>query len=386
MYRLVFFILLIFAGVFTKAQPLYTSGIDSLLRTEYDQKRWKSIMHLTDSLHKIDMGYHEAYEMAADAAFMLNKPFKQQNYLEHALHNYPTDSAVLYKLSQCLWQTQQYNHAVRLQHQLTKTCILHRSDKIKSNVIHVDFGSKVSNNTSLYNNMNFVFIGSAFAVKSLLTYHGITYLTQRSFYGSMMQAQYYFNTGWAMKNGWKIYGIVHALKYNITHYSSDLSGNQILSGSPIVYGGGVSKLYKNISLNIDAIKGDLNHNNQLQVTPSASYYPLSNNKIILYGSVNYLTEKSHVITSAQLTVAPTKSLKITTGYLHANARNFTEQHAFLVHNSFDITKNRYSITLMQKVSSGLSISGIFQLENKIETFTNTPYQYTLYGLGLRNIF
>jgi hypothetical protein len=343
-------------------------------------------MHLNDSLHKINMGYHEGYELAANAAFMMNKPFKQQNYLEHALYNNPTDRMLLYKLSQCFWQTQQYNHAVRLQHKLLKNGLISRSELIKSNVVHVDFGSKISNKTSLYNNMNFVFIGSAFAVKSLLTYHGITYLSQRSFYGNMMQVQYYLNTAWPIKNGWKIHGVLHALKYNITNYSSDLSGNQILSGNPFVFGGGVSKLYKNISLSIDAIKGDLNYNNQLQITPSITYYPLSNSKIIIQGSGNYLTEKSHLITSSQITIAPTKSLKIITGYLHANARNYTEQPAFLVNNSFDITKNRYSVTIMHNISTDLSITGIFQLENKKETITNTPYQYTLYGIGIRNIF
>lgn len=386
MRKLIVLILFSFCLVTSQAQVYFTSGVDSLLREEFNSGRWKNVMNITDSIHKIDLGYHEAFEMAADAAYFLNKPFKQYNYLQHALQNFPTDSSILLKLANCYWATNQYSHANKLQVKLLKQGLLNETNKANTNLIHVDLGSKMSSNTSLYNNLNFIFIGSAFPIKSILTYHGITCLSQKSFYGSMIQLQYYSNTSIALKKAWKVNGMLHLADYNLTNYPSDLSGDEILSGKPYAIGLGISKLYKSFLLGVDIIKSNLNYKNQLQIISGISYYPFNNTKFILQVNANYLTEKSYLITSYQISYAPNKKMKIISNYLQANARNFTEQSAFLMHNSFDVTRNRYTVTATKKLSTSASISSILQIENKIETISNNRYQYLLIGIGFNKIF
>lgn len=386
MRKLIVFILFSFCLVSTQAQVNFASGVDSLLRQEFNNGRWKNVMHITDSLNKIDLGYHEGFEMAADAAYFLNKPFKQHNYLQHAIQNNPTDSAILIKLANCYWLTQQYSHANKLQYKLLKQGVLSEQNKAKVQAVQIDLGSKFSSNSSLYNNLNFVFLGSAFPIKSVLTYHGITYLSQKSFYGNIVQLQYYVYSSIAFKKSWRINGMIHLASYNLTNYPSELSGNRILSGNPYALGFGVTKLYNNFLLGVDVIKSTLNYQNQLQVITGITYYPFNNTKVALQVNANYLTEKSYLITSYQANYAPNKKLKITANYLQANARNFTEQGAFLLHNSFDVTRNRYALTATQQLSKSMSISGIFQVENKIETISNNNYQYTLLGIGIKKIF
>ena len=386
MHKLIPFILFSFCLTSAQAQVYFPSGVDSLLREEFNNGRWKNVIHITDSLQKIDLAYNEAFEMAANAAYFLNKPFKQHYYLQHALHNNPTDSIILLKLADCLWITQQYSHANKLQLKLLKGGILNQQNKVKVNATHVDIGSKLSSNSSLYNNLNFIFIGGAFPIKSILTYHGITYLSQKSFYGDMIQVQYYLNSSIALKKSWKLNGMLHLADYNLTNYPSELAGNRIISGKPYIVGLGVSKLNQNLLLGIDVVKSNLNYQNQFQVISAITYYPLNNTKLILLASANYLTEKSCLISSYQLTYSPTKTLKITSGYLQANARNFTEQGAFLMHNSLDVTRNRYTLTVNKHISPNTSLTSIFQLENKIETISNTNYQYILLSIGIKKIF
>ena len=386
MYKLTSLFVLCFVFVCANSQVYYNSGVDKLIKEEYNKGNWKNVIQITDSIHKIGIGYHEAFEMAADAAYILNKPFKQHAYLQYALHDFPTDSAVLLKLAYCFWATQQYTHGNTAQYKLLKGGQLSEQNKVKNNVVNFDFGSKISNNTSLYNNLNFLSIGTTFPIKYLLTYHGITYLSQNSFYGDIAQIQYYLNTSLALKKGWKIIGIMHLAEYNLTNYPSDLTGNQILSGEQYVLGLGTSKLYKNCLFGINVIKSNLNYMDQLQIVSGITYYPLNNTKLILNIDANYLTEKSHIITSYKLNYSPINSLNIIVSYLQANTRNFTEQNAFLLHNSFDITRNRYALSITKHISKTIRITGIFQLENKIETISNTDYQYKILGLGIKNIF
>lgn len=386
MRKLIIFVLLNLGVLNIQAQVYFASDVDGLLRQEFNNGNWKKVIHITDSIYKIDLGYHEAFEMAADAAYFLNKPFKQHNYLQHALQNNPTDSTILIKLANCFWLTQQYSHANKLQFKLLKQGILSEQNKAKVHVVHVDLGSKLSSNTSLYNNLNFVFVGSAIPIKSMLTYHGITYLSQKSFYGNIVQLQYYVNSSIALKKSWKISGMLHLASYNLTNYPSELTGNRILSGDPYAIGLGVTKLHHNFLWGVDVIKSTLNYQNQLQIISGITYYPFNNTKVVLQANANYLTEKSYIISSYQLNYAPNKKLKITANYLQANARNFTEQGAFLLHNSFDVTRNRYALAATQQLSTSISLSGIFQLENKIETISNNKYQYTLLGVGIKKIF
>ena len=220
-------------------------------------------------------------------------------------------------------------------------------------VVNFDIGNKISSNTSLYNNLNFVSVGTTFPIKFILTYHGITYLRQKSFYGDIAQIQYYLNSAIALKKGWKISGIVHLAEYNLTNYPADLSGNQILSGDQYVLGLGTSKLYRNCLFGVDVIKSNLNYKDQLQIISGITYYPLNNTKLIINIDANYLTEKSHIITSYRLTYSPIKSLNLSLSYLQANTRNFTEQNAFLLHNSFDITLNKYALSVTQQISKNI---------------------------------
>jgi hypothetical protein len=386
MHKLTILFLLCFAFVGANSQVYYISGADSLLKKEYNKGSWNNVIQITDSIHKIDMGYHEAYEMAADAAYILNKPFKQHTYLQHALQDYPTDSSVLLKLAYCFWATKQYGHGNKIQYKLLKEGLLSEQNKVKINVVNFDIGNKISSNTSLYNNLNFVSVGTTFPIKYILTYHGITYLRQKSFYGDIAQIQYYLNSAIALKKGWKISGIVHLAEYNLTNYPADLSGNQILSGDQYVLGLGTSKLYRNCLFGVDVIKSNLNYKDQLQIISGITYYPLNNTKLIINIDANYLTEKSHIITSYRLTYSPIKSLNLSLSYLQANTRNFTEQNAFLLHNSFDITRNKYALSVTQQISKNILLAGIFQLENKIETISNANYQYIILAIGIKNIF
>lgn len=386
MHKLIIFILISCTSVVVTAQTFFVSKTDSILRASFANGNYKNVMHLTDSLHKTDAAYFDTYQLAAAAAYLDNKMFKQNHYLKIALQNAPADSITQTHLFYNYLATQQYAQAQKMQHQLVKSNKMLASNKVNLTMLQTDAGVKISSDKSLYNNMWFGFIGAAIPLKSILSYHAITYLNQKNPFGDINQIQYYLNLPFALKKGWQINLATHLIHYNITNYNPLLINDQLATATPILVGGGISKHNKNVQYSLNAYYSNLNQQIQFQIVPSVLYYPFSNTKLSMQLDVNYLTEKNHLAPFVQVVYLPTTKLKITAGYTHANAKNYSELNGLLVNNSFDATTNRYALNVAYQLTNRLGASVVTQLENKTETYTNYAYQYFIVGLGIKYTF
>ncbi len=386
MLKLVSLILICCTGIVATAQTYFASKSDSVLRASFAIGNYKKVMHLTDSLHKIDAAYFDAYQFAAAAAYLNNNMFKQNRYLNFALKNAPTDSTTQAHLFYNYLATQQYVQAQKMQHQLVKSNKILASNKVNLTLLQTDAGVKISSDKSLYNNMWYGFVGASIPIKSVLSYHAITYLNQKNLFGDINQIQYYLNLPFALKKGWQINVATHLIHYNITNYSTLLFNSALATATPILVGGGISKINENIQYSLNAYYSTLNQQKQFQIIPSFLYYPFSNTKLSMQFDVNYFTEKNHLAPFIQVVYLPSTKLKITAGYTHANAKNYSELNGLLVNNSFDATTNRYALNVAYQLTNHLGIVAVTQLENKTETYTQKAYQYSIVGLGIKYTF
>lgn len=361
--------------------------LDSLTYEQYIKGDWKALLRAVNKAIADKQDFPILNVRGAIAATALNKPYKEQYFLQRSINDYPNDPMALPLLYLNYLAIGQYPQALRANKQLQNNPSL-KAFYPKRPVIHlvgVEAGFKQSSDSSLYKPLLYAQAGFGFRAKSISVYNAFSYLKQESYYGTMQQYQYYLTAMIPLKHNITLAPAVHVLQYHIDN-TLPVPDSSKLSNTPVVAGMNISKLYRNFLYQLGAYYSTLNYENQLQIQPAITWFPLSNNKLSLNVTGNYLTESSIFTTSATASYAPFRFVSITGAYLNANTRYYTEQNGFLVNNSYDVTGDRYMGMITLNPTVNWSVYAVYLHETKQEGTLDKPYTFDMGVLGLKRTF
>ena len=80
---------------------------------------------------------------------------------------------------------------------------------------------------------------------------------------------------------------------------------------------------------------------------------------------------------------PINQFSLKLSYLNNTKSNVIEENGYLVNNSADLTKSRYSILANFNISKKVALYGLYQLEYKQERVQLFNYQYNVFIVGLK---
>ncbi|MES2689953.1 MAG: hypothetical protein V4658_06085 [Bacteroidota bacterium] len=360
--------------------------LDSLTYAQYYTEQWKPLLGTADLAIKNNQDFYWLYIRAAYAAQQLNKPYKEFYYLSKAYKKFPADALVQTRLYTGSFITAQYNQSLKLNRIIrTDSTLKPYYPKLsKVHLVNAEGGMKYTSDT-LYDPMHYAQAGLGFRVKDVALYSAVTYMRQKLYYGDMQQYQLYISAAFSTRNNWQIVPVLHLIRYDISGAPTYIDRSK-LTDEPYTAGVQVSRLYKNMLYAAGVYYSTLGKQEQLQVQPCFTWFPLSNNKLYFSASGNYLTGQSKVTVSGSAGYMPFNKLSLSIAYLAAQTRYYTEQNGFVVNNSYDITKNRYMASFSWRLFPSLSIYGIYQYETKTETYFNVPYNYHTGILGMKKLF
>ncbi|MFN7312297.1 MAG: hypothetical protein ACK5UI_02340 [Bacteroidota bacterium] len=378
--RFSFIILFLFSSTFSNAQSFFKSKNDSIAFGYNWYGQYKTTLQFCDSLIELKLGYYELYLTAAYAANQLKKPLLEQGYLLKAQNENPQDTAIRQLLIINHIQNNQYHQAVRINNQLKKIRLEQKLSPI--HLIHTETGIKLSNNDSLYKPLYYQQIGIGAKIGTVIWYNAITHISQQAYYGDINQWQYYSSAQFSFAKNWNVISTVHLLSFKTTNVP-ELYANNIPKENPWATSITVSKSNKNFTYTLGTVYSKMNKDEQLQFQPQITWWPFYNNRFMLQTGLNYLTENNKLQTNITTAFRPIEALNITCTYAYLNAKNFTEQNAYLVNNSFDFTLNRFQMMASYEGAKGWSPYLFYQLETKEEFDFKINYQLHMIMAGVR---
>ena len=95
-----------------------------------------------------------------------------------------------------------------------------------------------------------------------------------------------------------------------------------------------------------------------------------------YSTINYSYEPF-------LYFEPFSKLSVKLSYLANQKDNIVEENGYLINNSIDFTKSRFSVLLNGTVSRHLTVYGLYQSEQKQEPVQKLNYKYNVFVAGLK---
>lgn len=387
MHRIVFMLFSVILCLHAKAQYKERLAVlDSVTYIQYYTAQWKPLLDTANLAIKNEQDFYWLYIRAAYAAQQINKPYKEFYYLSKAYTKFPNDVLAQTRLYASSFVTGQYNRSLKLNRVIrTDSTLKPYYPKLPAvHLVNVEAGIKYPNDT-LYSIMHYIQAGTGFRIRNIALYSALTYMQQKLYYGDMKQYQLYISAAFSTRNNWQIVPVLHLMRYDITNAPAYIDHSK-LAGDPYTAGLQVSRLYKNVQYSAGIYYSTLGKQEQIQIQPSLTWFPLSNNKVYLNASGNYLTEQSKLTLSGSAGYMPFSRLSLSVAYLAAQTRYYTEQNGFIVNNSYDITKDRYMVSFNWRLHPLLSIYGIYQYEAKTESYFNIPYNYHTGIMGVKKLF
>ena len=149
----------------------------------------------------------------------------------------------------------------------------------------------------------------------------------------------------------------------------------------------VQKAYRKLTISLGTTFSNMSGKNQYLHSGFASYNVFGNSKLVI-GLTEYIhTSDDYKTTNSSYTpflyVQPINKLSIKVSYLSNIKNNIIEENGYLVNNSPDLTKNRFSILANVTINKHISIYGLYQLESKQEAVQLFNYRYNVIVGGIK---
>jgi len=349
--------------LWVKSQNSYNSDKDSIAYMYNWLGMYNKTLIFCDSIISQKLGYQDLFYKAAYAAHALNKSMLEQRYLLMAAKQNPQDTFTTQLLFTNYLINNQYHQAARINQQLKKQQISFGLPAV--HLLHTETGIKTSSNDTLYKPLYYQQIGVGARIGSVIIYNALSHLTQQAFFGTINQWQLYTLAQMALSNNWSITAAMHLLAFNTSDIPANISNN-FRSEEPYAFSVNVSRIISNFTAALTTVHSRMNSNNQLQIQPQITWWPKYNNTMCLQTTLNYLTENNTLQMHMQATYRPVNALNIIAAYSYINAKNFTEQNAYIFNNSFDNTLNRFQFSATFDVPKGYTPYLFYQLETKEE--------------------
>lgn len=230
--------------------------------------------------------------------------------------------------------------------------------------------------------------------------HAITYFNQTAHIGTIAQFQYYINAGFSLKNNWHLSPSIHWVNLGNTTqvttpppptFPPQPPRTQTIKTVNNYFVGSIEiqKRLTNIIFSLGTTVSNMNSTTQLIHTGGLTVSPLGNTKL-LFGLNAYLhTTTSYATLNTALSpfvsFDPINKLTIKLSYLTNQNDNFVEQNGYIINNSPDLTKSRFSILINGNINKHLSIYGLYQSEQKQEAVQLFNYKYSVFVAGFKII-
>jgi len=376
----------------SKAQETVSSQVvDKISYQLFELGYWTDLIdYAEDAIVKGENFYY--LQIRLGIAYYELKEYRQALYhFEKAKTLQAPDDVLNEYLYYCYIYNNQYEQALKLskhfnKHLLDATATNHPSIIIFANI---EGGTKIPSDT-FYKPMYYTQTGLTFrAGRNMTAYAAYTYITQKNYYATLQQQQYYLTVNIPLAHSWLLSPAVHVLSYSFSEVNPLLS---LSAASPIVAGLSAQKNYKNFKCEVRTSYSNLSNEKQYMQHIEVTHYPLSDNTIAFNSGISFLSNDSsgknsfHTLVNVGAKYYPLKKLSLSASYLYANTKNFNEQNAYLVNNSGDETGHRINVNFDWSFSKHMSLYGIYFSETKTESYTQKAYGYNAGILGLKMIF
>lgn len=271
--------------------------------------------------------------------------------------------------------------------------------KITDSISYYDVSRKTSSN--YFNPAFYLQFGLNHYIKNRASvFHALTYFNQQSFISRISQSQYYMKVAVPIKHNWLITPAVHFIHIKNT-YDIKAPPPPIHNGQPpkpqifiietrsnyFVGSLAIQKVINKFTLSLGTTVSNMSNVTQYIHSGFISYSVMGNSKFVM-GCTGYV-HTSDSYSSSNLALAPfiyiqpVKQLSLKLSYLYNSKNNFIEDNGYLVNNSADLTKTRYSALLNLSISKHVALYGLYQLEYKYEAMQHFNYRYNVLVGGIK---
>ncbi|MBI3520709.1 MAG: hypothetical protein HY062_15330 [Bacteroidetes bacterium] len=263
-------------------------------------------------------------------------------------------------------------------------------------------------------------VGLSHSIKNRVSlFHALTYFNQKTFVNTVNQYQYYLKGSVPLKGNFSIAGSVHYInlkvasesKYTVTDtlwppgvpphsqpppgappYKTATTSTTIANSSQSNYFVGSLAAYKTIqkwTFGLGTTVSNMSNVTQYIHSGSLSYAAFGNSKLVLGCTAYVHTVDNYSTTELSpapfIYIQPIHRLSLKISYLSNTNNNIIEDNGYLVNNSPDLTKTRYSALLNVTLTKHVALYGLYQLEYKHEAQQAFDYRYNVIVAGVKII-
>ena len=264
------------------------------------------------------------------------------------------------------------------------------------------YNTTTKTRSNYYNNALYFQAGLGHYVgKQASLMHAITYFKQDAQQINVTQFQYYLKGAFPLKKNWIFSPSLHWVNLSNTIDLTN-AAPQVPPGAPMppartqtvksvnnYFVGSflLQKRMNNLTLGLGATFSNMGDTTQIIHSGFISVAPLGNTRFIMGATVYMHTLNSYSTINYSyvpfLYFEPFSKLSVKLSYLANQKDNIVEENGYLINNSIDFTKSRFSVLLNGTVSRHLTVYGLYQSEQKQEPVQKLNYKYNVFVAGLK---
>ena len=399
-----YLILLLFTGAFfqSKAQE---ANVDAVSWQLYQSCNWKSLSSFCDSAIGKGFDYYYLRLRAGIACYELQQYRRAIPHFQKARTFNHADQVAGPYLYYCYLASSEYEEASWLRKSLTADSALAAGMNLKKQpalaFIHAEGALKVTSAAN-YQTADYASLGlQHFICKKYSLYHSFSFYGQKEFRYTIRQYEYYLRPVIPFRHGFSLTLGLHAL-YDYTIRTQQAPPDDTLhTGAPpdqentpeksIGFAGGftLTKHGTFFDYSAGATGSYIDSTFQNLVDVSILYFPFRNNRLSFGGHAYLHTQDafktSYVGFSPVLDAKICKRVSVAASWFWNVGENISENTAYLINNSEDLTTSRGTAGVYVKVTKAFTLYGIYSYENKLETKHSSTYHYDIFLAGIRYV-
>lgn len=382
----------------------------------YLDKKWPELIKFGNKA--VHLGYDYFYlQMRIGIAYYEKKNYSYaEGHFKKALAFNSSEDAALEYLYYCYIFKGRYDEARLLSKQFNDTLAkkIGIDNQSKVGFVIIEGGSKNTDSTSYYDKIRktssnyfnspiYLQIGFNHYIKNRVSlFHALSYFNQKTFIDRIGQTQYYLKMNIPTKNSWLISPAVHWVNIKTTNQVSGPGMPQQHTnhqGLPpqlqttfsfanyFVGSLTVQKTIRKTVLALGTTVSNINSKTQFLHSGFVSYSVFGNSKLVVGCTGIFHTSDSYSTMNTSLSpfiyVQPINQFSLKLSYLMNTKNNVIEENGYLINNSGDLTKSRYSVLANFNISKKVALYGLYQLDYKQERAQLFNYQYNVFVAGLK---
>ncbi|MCW3082987.1 MAG: hypothetical protein JWP12_353 [Bacteroidetes bacterium] len=405
-------LLLLLAGKNVSAQdPLTAGAAEEVSYRLYQQGSWDSLAAYCDKAIAAGYDYYYMRMRAGIACYKKTDYRKAILHFEKALTFNASDDAANEYLYFCYTYSGEYDQARWLAKDFDSTFSAAAGiKKVPVSMLLLEGGTKLSS-SDLFQPVVYAHAALSHYVNSRVSlFHAFTYYGQKESRYTINQYQYYLGASIPLQKRWSVSAGAQVMyNRNIYRDSVDVLMQQGFMGGgggppPPPPSGQTTKVLESVTKNewnyiaAFTIKKSVTHFSAAlgatywyrdtasfyQLNGNVTYYPFANNLLSISADVYLHTInnfKNNYVSVAPAVTLNFKKWNLTAGYLNNAGGNAIEHTGYVVNNSEDLSRDRYTLSLAYRIKK-LSVYCTYSYETKEMAEKNLHYNYNTFIAGI----